>query len=120
MFVLHELTHSFNANTIPFGKELGQGYLDLEDNPIIINGTQITLGNGLLRTAHRYRPLIALSERTPYRQSWQDESVGEDFADMSANWVNNSFAPDVYSQGRYNWMNTRMPRLITLAVAYNQ
>jgi RHS repeat-associated protein len=118
MWVLHELGHAFNANAIPDGATLGQPYLDLENNPIIVNGVTITPSAGRPRTSDGY--IVGPNgKRTPYRNSWDDEKAGEDFADMFANWVRSSFANDAYGRARYDWINDNMTRWIDLAVNHN-
>lgn len=122
MWAKHEMFHDFNANAILAGKTLGQPYLDLEANPIFVDGVQISAGNGVPRTAAGYRPGEGGSSRTPYRNSFagRDGVAGEDFADMGANWVSNSFMDDTAGRARYNWMENRMSGWIALAVAHNR
>jgi hypothetical protein len=55
-----------------------------------------------------------------YRNSWDDLNAGEDYADMGANWVMNSFAYDAAGAARYGWTEGGMAGWIALAVAHNQ
>ena len=121
MWVMHELFHSFNGNAIPAGETAGQPYLDLTANPIKVGDETISPANGLPRTHDGYRwGEGGAGDETPYVNSWDNYGVGEDFADMGANWAAKSFASDDYGAARYNWMDGRMQGWIALAVAHNQ
>lgn len=120
IWVLHEMFHSFNANAIPSTGGIGIPYRQLEQSPVLFNGAPISPFAGRARTSDGYRPGENGSDRTPYRQSWDDLTAGEDFADMGANWVANSFAAGDAGSARYNWMDSRMRLWIALAVNHNQ
>jgi hypothetical protein len=115
MWAMHELFHGFNANAG------GQPYLDLEANPIIVDGTTISPDNGHPRTHDGYQwGEGGEGDETPFVNSWDNLSVGEDFADMGANWAANSFTAGDFGTARYNWMDRRMQGWIALAVAHNR
>lgn len=115
MWAMHELFHGFNANAG------GQPYVGLTANPIKVDGVTISPASGNVRTLDGYLPgESGETDRTPYVNSWDDYSVGEDFADMGANWAAKSFASGEYGDARYNWMDRRMKGWISLAVANNQ
>ena len=120
MWILHELFHCFNANTIPRGSSTGFAYRQLERRPVLLNGDPISPFSGRARTPDGYLPGENGSDRTPYRQSWNDYSAAEDFADMGANWVMGSFATGEAGNARYNWIDSGMRFWIALAVNHNQ
>ena len=114
MWALHEMFHSFNGNSA------GQPYTDLRTDPIIVSGITISPSGGLPRTLDGYLPgKRGTGSRTPYVNSWNDHGIGEDFADMGANWAAGSFADDGYGAARSRWMDTRMQNWISLAVNQN-
>ena len=121
MWAMHEIFHDFNANAIPEGEDEGRPYVDLGLKPVIVKGEIISPFEGSSRTLAGYRlGEGGVGDRTPYVNSWQDDKVREDFADMGANWAANSFAANSSGIARYNWMETRMLGYIDLAIAHNQ
>ncbi len=127
--IMHELGHSFNANTVLTEDDFwGEGYKNLAQEGIYAPDGSRIAGNTnpvsysdnstYQRTDFGYQG-TALNPY-PYRQHADALTVEEDFADMFMNYVNNSFTTDDAGVARYNWMDSHMSTWITIATRNNQ
>jgi hypothetical protein len=132
--IIHEMGHVFDNRTGSAGS-IGL-YKDKELTAVIGGGIDPITGNWQ-RSENGYQstPNGANGEAKPYVQHYVKDNNGvsynEDFADMFMNWVvqneriyNNQdnkwyrlgFSSDIYGNARYNWIDSRMPNWMQLAM----